>query len=393
MHLSDGEIKAFIDNELDSQTHQRAKIHLDDCHRCAERYNTLLASSNLAGMRLSSVAPNNKQGHMPVSTARAQLKIRAQELETNPMWNQLFSRKTRPLWIGLAIIAVLAISMTFAPVRAIANSFLGLFRVEQFAIVEVNPGNLSQQLHSSPQIEYLLTQNLQIEEHGEAYSVMDKAEASNHLGFAVRLPMGMTRPLESLEIQPGGNVKFVVDVPRIEAILDEIGRTDIQIPALANGATVTLDLPDRVTAQYGDCKFDIDPMQESGYDPDNPTLPQMSVCTTLIQIPSPTINAPPGLNLSEFGKAYLQLLGMNPDEANEFAQRVDWSTTFVVPLPMSSATYEEVKIDGVDGVIILQEFQDNSTQYFLMWVKDGITYVLSGPGSTSTALNIARSLR
>lgn len=393
MHLSDGEIKAFLDNEVDDQARRKVKTHLDSCALCQERYAVLQASSRLIEKHLSLLAPETNLGHPPATAARAKLTAQKHEMEVSSMWNQLFSRKARPVWIGLAIVAVLVISMTFAPVRAIANSFLGLFRVEQFAIVEVDPGALQQQLGSSTQLQSLLTQNLQIEDRGEAYFVTDEAEASERLGFAVRLPTGMTRPLESLEVQPGGRAEFVVDTSRIQAILDEIGRADIQIPALVNGATVKLDIPDSITAQYGECKFDIEPIRESGYDPDSPAFPQMLGCTTLSQIPSPTIDAPPGLNLSEFGEAYLQLLGMNPEEAAEFAQRVDWSTTFVVPLPMSSATYKEINVDGVEGVIILQDFQESTTQYMLMWVKDGITYVLAGPGTASTALNIARSLK
>ena len=58
------------------------------------------------------------------------------------MIKKLFSSVNRPVWVGVGLVAILAIAMAFAPARAIANSFLGLFRVEQVTIVQVDPSNI-----------------------------------------------------------------------------------------------------------------------------------------------------------------------------------------------------------------------------------------------------------
>ena len=309
------------------------------------------------------------------------------------MWNKLFSRQMRPVWIALAVVAVLAISLTFAPVRAIANNFLGLFRVEQFAVVEINPGDLAEQLGSSAQFNAMLSQNVQIEERGEPFTVADKQQASQHVGFEVRLPVGMNQPLESLKVERGLQATLTVDAPRVQTILNEIGRSDIQIPPGVDGATVTLEISDGVSAEYGVCESNAESVVHDGYDPDDPSQPRWPECTRLVQVASPTITAPPGLNLTRIGEAYLQLLGMSRTEAEKFAQQVDWTTTLVMPLPVYVASYQEIPVDGVTGILVKQELENQPNHYMLLWTRDGIVYALTGPGSVTTATSIARSMK
>ena len=393
MHLSDGEIKALLDQELTAETTERAKNHLEICQRCEKRYKLLYSSSQIVQNRLSVLNPMDQPGPLPARVAREDLSTRIQDQEVNNMSNKLFSKQARPAWIALGVILILAVSMTFAPIRAIANNFLGLFRVEKFTVVQVNPGDLPEQLGSSSQFEHMLTQNINFVEGGMPYSVPDKEAASSEVDFDVRLPVGMNKPLSSIMIQPGGLAEFTVDSALLQAVLAEIGRTDIEIPEGVDGATATLDIQSGVAAQYGDCEFDAEKLVEEGHDPDNPSVPQLPNCVTLVQGPSPTISAPPDLNLIEIGEAYLQLLGMNPEEAESFARKVDWTSTFVFPMPMGGTAFEEVPVDGVTGILILQALEGHQSQFMLMWVKDEITYVLTGPGSAATAANIARSLR
>ena len=56
---------------------------------------------------------------------------------------------------------------------------------------------------------------------------------------------------------------FNIDLNQIQAVLHEIGRDDITVPKALDGATVNVDIPAGVIAQYGDCKFDPQAMQDS----------------------------------------------------------------------------------------------------------------------------------
>jgi hypothetical protein len=306
------------------------------------------------------------------------------------MFERIFARQYRLAWFGLAVVVILAAALVFPPVRAIANSFLGLFRVEQVAVVPVNPGDLPEQLGSSSQFEQLIADDVQVEEVGVAETVEDAEEASRLAGIPVRLPTMLAGPME-LKVQPGTRVSLRVDLARIRTLLREVGMEGIELPDQLDGALVTMELSRAVTASYGDCAIVAEPEQEPGIDPDAPALRRTN-CTTLVQMESPAINAPPGLDLAGLGEAFLVAMGMTPEEAREFSQQVDWTTTLVVPVPRYGVEYQEVSVDGVTGTFIQQSLESHAPQYMLVWVKDGLLYALTGSGDISTAMQIAGSL-
>jgi hypothetical protein len=287
-------------------------------------------------------------------------------------------------------VAILAVALAFEPVRAVANSFLSLFRVEQIRVVEVDPGQLEEQFGSSSQLEQLLTQSAQFESRGDPQEVSSAAQASELTGVPVRLPTEI-EGAQKITVQPGGDVKFNIDLELVRAVLRDIGRTDIQLPDSLNGAAVEVDIPDGVMAQYGPCEFKGEEAAQPGSDPDMPSEPSYDFeCITLMQMPSPTISAPPGLDVAQIGEAYLQVLGMTAEEAARFSQNVDWTTTFIIPIPRYGADHRDVQVDGVTGTLLLHQGRE---MYILMWVKNCILYALSGPGDANTALEIAGSLK
>jgi hypothetical protein len=302
----------------------------------------------------------------------------------------MFSKPYRPAWISVGIVAILAIALAFPPVQAIANSFLGLFRVQQVAIVQVNPGDLPEQLGSSSQFEYLIANNVQIEDVGDPQEVAGAAEASALAGIPVRLPTEVEGEAK-IEVQPGVEASFQVDLPKIQALLKEIGREDLELPEEIDGALVSMQLSQVVTASFGECEFEGEAAREAGIDPDMP-VPQLAECTTLVQMRSPEISAPPGLDVRGLGEAFLVIMGMTPEEAEHFSQQVDWTTTLVIPIPRYGTNYRDVTVDGVTGTLIQQSMEDHAPQYLLLWVKDGVLYALAGPGNISSAINIANSL-
>jgi hypothetical protein len=237
----------------------------------------------------------------------------------------------------------------------------------------------------------LFTESVTITEGGENQPAADAAEAASLAGFAVRLPQGLEGE-RTLTVQPGGQLSFAIDLPRVQAVLDEIGRSDIHLPAELDGATVSVDVPTSVVAMYGACKADIEQARKEGYDPDSGEMPRLPDCTTLVQMPSPEVNAPEGLDVAAVGEAYLQLLGMSEDEAAQFASTIDWTTTFVIPIPRYGTKSQTVSVDGVEATYIQQNLEDHTRQYLLMWVKDGLLYALTGPGNLSDAMDVAGTL-
>jgi hypothetical protein len=388
-HLSTGEIQAYHDHELSAEQRRSMELHLESCEACQAQAGDLLVLSERIAQELSLVEPPADQSRFtPLPAARLVLAERIGK-EKLAMKSKTYLRIPRAAWASIAIVAVLALSLTFAPVRALANSFLALFRVEQIRVVQIDPANLPDQLESSSQLEYILSNNVKIEKQGEMKETADAAEASDLAGFPLRLPTSL-EGTQSFLVQPETSLTFTVNLELVRGVLNDLQRSDIQLPDNLDGAVVSMEIPSSVVAQYGDCSYDHEPAQ---IDPDNtePVEPRLDNCTTLAQVPSPQISAPPDIDLSKIGEAYLQVLGMSQQEAASFASSVDWTTTFVIPLPRGGAEYEQVDLNGIPATLVMEKGW--TSHYMLLWVKDGVIYGLSGPGSKAKALQIAQTIQ
>jgi hypothetical protein len=113
----------------------------------------------------------------------------------------------------------------------------------------------------------------------------------------------------------------------------------------------------------------------------------------LAQLPSPTVNTPPDLNIAQLAEIGLQFTGMSAADAHQFSQNVDWTSTLVIPFPRNAGTYEQVSVDGVTGTLISRDGRGQSGQYSLIWVKDGILYGLTGNGTREQAIALAQSIQ
>jgi hypothetical protein len=389
MHLSDQEIKYYITGDDSDPEVIRIAGHLVECHECQVRADRLLPSGIETSRHMSALAPRNEESAQPVHLAFKHFKQKYLEQESKSMLDKLFNRKYRFAWAAVGVVAFLAVAMLFPQVRAIGSSFLGLFRAEQFTIIQVDPEDIEEQLGSSSNFEYLLAEDVHVEEFGEMQEVSSKDEASDISGFQVRLP-GAADGEPQLVLQPGARVSLLVDLPKVQALLDELELSDLKLPAELNGAEVSMELPVAVAAAYGTCEVSPEMIRVAGVDPDGP-IPDLSKCITLTQFPSPELSAPPGLDIARIGQAFLQVLGMTPEEAVQFSQSVDWTTTLVIPIPRYGTEYQEVMVDGVEGTLIMQSQRSEFPHYLLIWIKDGIVYALTGPGDAQSAVDLANS--
>lgn len=388
-HIGEGELKTYLDGELGSSEMEPVRKHLEACPSCQQRLETQSTQSSSVNQRLDLLASSTAA--TPVRAARARFDRYIERKEKESLMNKIFARKYRLAWAIVGLIAILGISMAFPPVQAIANSFLGLFRVKQVAVVQVNSMNLPNQLGSSSQLESIMSKDVKMDQQGTAQEASSAAEASSLSGITVRLPAGL-QGTPKLTVQPGGVMTFKVDLQQIRGVLAEIGRSDVQLPDSLDGSTLTVNIPKSVVAQYGDCTFDPQKARQQGYDPDNQHMTPLASCTTLIQMPSPTINTPPGLDIAKIGEAYLEVLGMSPQDAQHFSQNIDWTSTLVIPVPRYGTSYRDVTVDGVNGTAIQQD-ETRRPQFMVMWVKDGLLYALTGPGNVDTGVAAANSLK
>jgi len=286
--------------------------------------------------------------------------------------------KRKPVWSIAAVIVIIAVILSLTPARAWASDFLSLFRLEKVTVIQIDPQAVSQVEEKmnglQDSADQILEQNLKVMENGQISEVTSLAEAAAEVGFSPRIPAAMSNV--RLAYQPGRQAAFKIDRAPLQVILDALG-ADVQLPEKVDGKEII------AVAQPG-------VIATSGCDPTKINIDIPPDCTVLIQMPSPTVDAPAGLDIQKMGKAVLQLLGLSADEAEQLSQRIDWTSTLLLPVPKdgSLAVYDQ-PVDGVSGTLLIQEEQNS---YTLLWMKDGIFYVLRGPGWATEAQSMAATL-
>lgn len=410
MHLNEGQLRAYYDDELSEVELVQVSTHLALCAACQKEAQQGRARAARMGGYFASL-PLSSERSLSADEARTCLQNRLLESqkESTTMWQLLQRYKTA--WAGLAAVLLFMVAMSFPSVQALANDVLGLFRVQQITVLEFDPNNQQEFDESALQGLPVLSDDVQTETIGERQEVSNAAEASAAAGIPVRLPSAAdTDP--SLVVEAGANVTLELDVERMDALLAAIGQEQIDLPASLDGATVEANFPQAVTASYGEqCNEEEMHRGRPDFDEDGKEFSELSEaerrerrekmrrhfeerdCTIFMQIASPTVEAPDELPVEQLGSAFLQVVtGMSADDANEMSASIDWFTTFILPLPSGHAEHSTISVDGTQGTLI-QDATFDDGHYMLIWINNGIVYAINGNGDASEAVNMANSLQ
>jgi hypothetical protein len=211
-------------------------------------------------------------------------------------------------------------------------------------------------------------------------------------GFAVRLPSSRSDQ-QRITVQDGGAFQFVVDRARAQSLLDATGHKDLILPASLDGATIKVSIPAAVNVSYGNCPV-VDPDTQSAKAPGTGSPGRsMGDCVMLVEMPSPSAETPPDLDIQQLAQIGLEFTGMTPAQAKAYSETVDWTSTLVIPVPRNGSKYEKVNVDGAQGYLI-QRPVDDVPGYALIWVKNGIIHTIAAMNSdTAAALSMANSLK
>ena len=118
-----------------------------------------------------------------------------------------------------------------------------------------------------------------------------------------------------------------------------------------------------------------------------------ATCVSLIQLPSPIVSAPQQIDPAQIAQVALQFLGMSANDAANFTQTVDWTSTLVLPVVRGQSKYEQVHVNGNQAALLRPTNQKQSDRFSLMWVDNGIVFALNGTGDDTTAIKLASQLQ
>ena len=392
----DGILQAHVDGELSAAELEELKQHLASCSKCCSRLERMQARTERVQGALAGLAPAAPE----VSDAsRAFLRFRAgldNDLEAQRAWlGKLFAPRLRPAWGALALVCAVAVLLSVAPARTFAEKILAMLRVKKITVVSVYPSSTETRAdqRTAKLLSQLISDNVVVTENAGKPQPEPSATAAGKLaGFDVRT-IGQLGAPQKILVNGEAGFQMTLNRGRMQAILQEAGRSDIQLPASIDGALVAVHIPKTVLTAYGNCPENMrhhspNSQPQPGGDSNPPAVEDN--CVFMVQAPSPTVSVPSNLNISQVAEAALELAGMSPSEARSFCQTVDWSSTLVVPVPGNVSSYQTVNVDGVTGTLI--SLRSDRNRYSLLWVKDGIIYSLNGRGDPNQALNLAASL-
>jgi hypothetical protein len=398
--LNTGILQAYLDGQMDSRTTSAAEEdnlnrHIESCAECQTELKIL--SGHAASVR-AALDHLPQLPHKWNADSTAGVWAAFQRQRERSMEGEHINRNVWRMWslagAGVALVALIFVAFTLAPVRTWAENLLSIFRVQHFTVLELNPsamkgGGLQGDQFLNESVSRILSDQVTVTENPRKPElVADTATASKLAGFPVQLLTGQTP--SALLFRSGASAQMKLDRDRLQSILDEAGRSDLQIPGSVDGATIAIRVPAGIMALYGNCGDAAARMQ--GQAPNGQGQPGDATCVSLIELPSPTVSAPQQIDPGEIAQVALQFIGMSANDAANFTQTVDWTTTLVVPVIQGQSSYEQVHVNGNDGVLLRPKVPQSSTRFSLVWVDNGIVYALEGTGDDTTALNLASQL-
>jgi hypothetical protein len=393
-HLDDGQLRAALDGELGSAELK----HLESCQQCQSRQNLLEAQIHPAAERLRFLSSPTQDKGLSASSAWKKFNHDKLAQKETSMFKKLFASPL--IRYGASAALVIALILAFPSTRALAGELLNLFRVQRVTVVQVDFTGLEQlEDENGPDISQLFADSVTInDEPGDAVTVATVDEASQLAGFNVRAPQD-TAP-SRISVVDGASFSLTIDRDKAQALLDEAGRGDLVLPKEVDGADISVTIPSSVSIAYGTCpepSSDTEAARELERETETHAsrAELYADCIILAQIPSPEVSAPASLDIAKLAQIGFEFTGMSPEEAAEFTNTVDWTSTLVVPIPRNAASNQQVTVDGVTGALIERTIEDgdDAPRFALFWVKDGIIYTIGGLGNNSQkALEIANSL-
>ncbi|HTU51674.1 MAG TPA: zf-HC2 domain-containing protein [Acidobacteriaceae bacterium] len=398
--MNQGTLRAYLDGQLYSGQATAIGQHLEGCVACRKELAILRGHSMRVQECLNRLPDSAETANTAIAWAAFQKKREDSMESEHNRWTWL--QKISLLSGSVAVVAVILV-LTVAPVRAWAENLLAIFRVQRVTVLEINPAAMKNNGLENNQllnqtISRVLSDEVTVTQKPQRPQLIaDSALASNDAGFTVRLLPDKTP--SSLLLESGAAMQMKLNRDRIQSILNEAGRSDLHIPESVDGATVGVRIPAGVMAFYGNCgdvaSRMVNPAVAKNVRTDNDASVQHAdaTCVSLVQLPSPIVSAPQQIDPAQIAQVALQFLGMSANDAANFTQTVDWTSTLVLPVVRGESKYEQVQVNGNEAALLRPTNPQRSDRFSLMWVNNGIVFALNGTGDDTTAINLASQLQ
>ena len=292
--------------------------------------------------------------------------------------------RLHPAFAGAIAAALVAVAFTFPAVRVAAQSALDLFRVRQFAPVEVDLTRLEKlkALHrdAGPEATDLIFPKKEVLlDPGKPTEVATLADAAEKVGWSVvRTPSDLPRGFKSdkIVVNGAGAMRFTIASGALRKVVETLGLTDVQVPEGLDGQQITARMPGSVIQQFSNGRRSL----------------------MVVQGGSPELTMPPGVDFAKLGELGLRVLGLDAAEAHRMASTIDWRSTLLVPVPLNAAEFRQVTVNGHPGLLIettavtKPDGTHERPNVIVMWTEGEGVAAVTGDIDTGTTLEVAQSL-
>jgi hypothetical protein len=285
-----------------------------------------------------------------------------------------------PALAAAAVVVAVGSLILFPSVRASAQAFLDMFRVQNFVAVQFDPGR-AEKLRSLEQQNGFVVFDRQdeIQKPGAPVDVASRASAEAATGIPVLepsyVPGGYAR--EQFQTRGNGRMRLGTSTQRVKSVLDAVGVSGIDVPPGLDGQWIDIHM--------------------------NPAASQVWVKNdrriALMQARSPEVSLPAGLDMARLGEIGLRIVGLDEGEARRLARSIDWNSTLVVPVPANASSFREISVRGHKALLVTTTGvkkpdgtlgRDGSV---VMWTENDKVFALTGQVHSGELIQMAESLR
>lgn len=360
MHIEEGLLQAYLDNEVSSGERELIEKHLLKCEECRVKLEEL---KNMDDFFLASLENQNieiEQAEVDNALKNINLKIKKSKWKG---WGRKVA-SYKKLVAGVAATFVFGTILFVPSVREAAADALHIFRAKQVESVEVNFDDLQRierQISSKVgEVDLEELGKVTIHEQSERQSGR-VTEIKEMVNFPIKVPKDFDEN-KKLNVNTALDIDFALDVDHFNKIVKDLGGNKF-LPEDLKGNKFNISSAGTIHLSYD--------LGEDG--------------VYLSQIATPKISVPDGINVDDLKDILMNLPILPNDIKNQLENIRDLQQTLVIPTDKDSS--EVVKIRNSKA--ILQKHNDWQN---LTWIENGILYYLSGSEKIDL-VEIAKGLR
>lgn len=282
--------------------------------------------------------------------------------------------------VAFAALAAVSALFLFPGVRASAQAFLDLFRVQNFVAVSFDPARMERLSTSKLDLGHIFGDKVEkLIEPGPSRAFLTASEAGAATGLFVRVPSTLPRRLaaDTVWVEGEGKARMTVSGQKLREAMDLMDVRDLAVPAGIDGATLEVHT----------------------YPVVRQTFRRDGMKAFLVQSKSPEVSLPGNVQLAQLGEIALRMLGMEANDARSMANRIDWRGTMLVPVPADAGAFREVTIQGQKGLLVTRAEQTDdkgrkrSPGTMVLWSDGQHVFAVGGNVGTEEVLAMAESAR